>query len=115
MRTAPKVSPVTTERCSPFLLLHAPQAHPAAGTKDAEMRGMSLGFLFASPRRVGGCREIEERRGAEERPGSPRALRTFGGSRGGPGSPRALRTFRGYGGPFEAPHLSSRASGPESA
>src|SRR3989442_9943027 len=86
MRTAPKVSPVTTERCSPFLLLHAPQAHPAAGTKDAEMRGMSLGFLFASPRRVGGCREIEERRGAEERPGSPRALRTFGGM-GGPSRP----------------------------
>src|SRR5438093_13604299 len=98
MRTAPKVSPVTTERCSPFLLLHAPQAHPAAGT-DAEMRGMSLGFLFASPRRVGGCREIEERRGAEERPGSPRALRTLGG----------------HGGPFGAPHVTSRASGPESA
>src|SRR2546427_13300441 len=78
MRTAPKVSPVTTERCSPFVLLHAPQAHPAAGTKDAEMRGMSLGLLFASPRRAGGCRAIEERRGAAERPGSPRGVRAVG-------------------------------------
>src|SRR2546427_13205261 len=99
MRTAPEVSPVATDRCSPFRLLHAPQAHPAAGTKDAEMRGMSVGFLFASPRRVGGCRDSEERRGAEERPGSPRALRTFGG----------------MGGPSRPPRLASRASGPESA
>src|SRR5947209_1151414 len=42
--------------------------------------------------RVGGCRETEEHHRAEERPGSPRALRTFGG-------------YGGYGGPFEAPHV----------
>src|SRR5437867_12994671 len=48
--------------------------------------------------RVGGCREIEEHRRAEERPGSPRALRTFGGY-GGDG---------GDGGPFEAPHVTRR-------